>query len=131
MGGIVRDSKEAAFGIARLLAEHKGGDVLVLDLAQQAGWTDFFVLATATSCTHLRALARFADEYAAEQGIERLHRASVADDEEWALADFGDIVVHVMTERARSFYELEKLWFQAKSSRVEAPEPPSSANEVN
>lgn len=120
------DSKEAAFGIARLLADHKGGDVLVLDLGTQAGWTDYFVIATASSGTHLRALARFADEYAAERDIVRLNRAAVANDEEWALADLGTIVVHVMTERARAFYELEKLWFQASPTRV-APEPPAAS----
>jgi ribosome-associated protein len=123
----VRDSKEAAFGIARLLADHKGADVVVLDLASQAGWTDYFVIATATSGTHLRSLARCADEYAAEGGMARLNRAAVADDEEWALADLGTVVVHVMTERARAFYELEKLWFQARATRVEPELPPAAA----
>jgi len=113
------NSRDAAFVLARTLAEHKGIDVLVLDLAAQASWTDFFVIATASSGTHLRSLARFADEAAAASGLSRLNRASVAEDEEWALEDFGSVVVHVMNERARAFYELEKLWFQAKVSKVE------------
>jgi ribosome-associated protein len=123
----VRDSEEAAFGMARLLADHKGADVLVLDLGAQAGWTDYFVIATASSGMHLRALARFADEFAAERGMTRLNRAAVADDEEWALADLGTVVVHVMTERARTFYELEKLWFLASATRVAPEAPPPAA----
>jgi len=119
MADTARTSREDAFALAKLLAEHKGADVVVLDLAAHAGWTDFFVIATASSGTHLRSLARFADEYASAAGLARLNRAAVADDDEWALADFGSVVVHVMTERARSFYELEKLWFQAEATRVQ------------
>jgi len=115
------DNREAAVAMARLLADHKGGDVVTLDLGAQAGWTDFFVIATASSGTHLRGLARFADEASAALGLERLNRAAIAEDDEWALLDFGTVVVHVMTERARAFYELEKLWFQATAIPV-APE---------
>ena len=121
MEGMSPNSRDAAFALARTLAEHKGGEVIVLDLATQAGWTDFFVIATATSGVHLRSLARYADERAAEAGLDRLNRPSIAEDDEWALADFGPVVVHVMTERARAFYELEKLWFQASATKVEAP----------
>jgi ribosome-associated protein len=124
MGGTVFDSREKALGLAKLLAEHKGAEVVALDVAAQAGWTDYFVIATATSGTHLRSLARFADEYAAERGISRLNRSSIAEDDEWALEDFGDVVVHIMTAGSRAFYELEKLWFQAAATRIEAPEKP-------
>lgn len=118
------DSRENALGLARLLAEHKGSDVVAMDVAAQAGWTDYFVIATASSGTHLRSLARFADEYAAERGIARLNRSFVAEDDEWALEDFGDVVVHIMTAASRSFCELEKLWFQAKVTKVEGPDKP-------
>ncbi len=110
--------------LARLFADHKGGDVLVLDLAAESGWTDFSVLATATSSAHLRGLARYADEWAVTNKVQRLNAPRIADDEEWVLIDLGDVVVHLMTERARAFYELEKLWFKAQSIRVEAPLPP-------
>jgi len=113
----------AALALARLLAEHKGGDVVVLDVAAQAGWTDRFVIATASSSTHLRGLARSLEDELAHFGLERLHASSLADDDEWLLVDLGSIVVHVMTERARSFYELEKLWFQSPAIRVGPPGP--------
>jgi ribosome-associated protein len=111
-------SDETALALARILADHNGADVVVLDVAAQAGWTDRFVIATATSTAHLRGLARFVDEELAVRGLARLNRSSFSDDDEWLLIDLGSIVVHVMTERARSFYELEKLWFQSPATKV-------------
>jgi ribosome-associated protein len=109
---------EAALSIAKTIALHNGEDVVVLDLSVHSGWTDRFVIATATSSAHLRGLERFIDEEAARLGFDRLHKKSLADDDEWLLVDLGPIVVHVMTHAARSFYELEKLWFQAPATTV-------------
>jgi ribosome-associated protein len=120
MGDTVHNSKQDAMAIASLLADHRGGDVVVLDLATQAGWTDYFVIATATSSTHMRGLARFVDEYADQERLQRLNRPRVADDDEWILVDLVTVVVHIMTENSRSFYELEKLWFQSEAVHVAA-----------
>lgn len=125
MGGMsLATSRDLAFVFGRLLAEHKGASVVLLDLASQSGWTDWFVIATASSVTHLRGLARHVDEAAAAEGLRARRPVSIADDEEWVLLDYGDIVVHLMSERARAFYELEKLWFQASAHPVAAPEAP-------
>jgi ribosome-associated protein len=118
MADIARTSDETALALARILADHNGADVVVLDVAEQAGWTDRFVIATATSSAHLRGLARFVDEELARLGLARLNRSSFSEDDEWLLVDLGAIVVHIMTERARSFYELEKLWFQSPATKV-------------
>jgi ribosome-associated protein len=118
MADIARTSDETAFALAQILADHNGAEVVVLDVAAQAGWTDRFVIATATSSAHLRGLARFVDEGLAALGLARLNRSAFSDDDEWLLIDLGSIVVHVMTERARSFYELEKLWFQSTATKV-------------
>jgi ribosome-associated protein len=125
MAGIARDSSAIALSLAEILAGHGGGDVVMLDVAEQAGWTDRFVIATATSTAHLRGLARFVDEGLAKHGLARLNRSSLSDDDEWLLIDLGPVVVHVMTERARSFYELEKLWFQSQATKVEFKGPPA------
>jgi ribosome-associated protein len=116
-------SAEAARAIAGAIADHKGGDVVMLDVASLAGWTDRFVIATASSSVHLRGLERVALEEASRLGMERLYKGSSADDDEWLLVDLGNVVVHLMTERARSFYVLEKLWFQASCERVSAAGP--------
>jgi ribosome-associated protein len=120
MADTAANSLVQALALARTLANHNGGDVVVLDVSTQAGWADCFVIATATSSAHLRGLARFAEDEVASLGLQRLgRRTNLADDDEWLLLDLGTIVIHVMTERARAFYELEKLWFQSPATRVE------------
>jgi ribosome-associated protein len=112
--------------VGGVLVEHRGMDVTVLDLAAHSGWTDFFVIATATSSTHLRGLARFAADWAGQESLDARRGSSIADDEEWFILDLGDIVVHIMSERSRAFYELEKLWFQAEALRIPELARPSA-----
>jgi ribosome-associated protein len=105
-------------GIARalggLLREHKGGEVMILDLRELHSWTGFFVIATVTSTAHLQGLLRHITEFARGEGVEILHRRRKASpDDEWNLIDLGEVVVHLMTENSRSFYELERLWSAA------------------
>ena len=113
------DSKSLAFNIASILAEHKANDVTVLDLRGIAGWTDFFVIGTCTSSTHLRGLSRFVEEYLAQEKEKPLNKPTATEDESWLLHDLGDVIVHIMNQDARNFYELEKLWFKAQAFKVE------------
>lgn len=122
------NSHDFAFSLAQLLADHKAIDVTVLDLRNLAGWTDFFVLATATSITHMRGLSRFVDEKLYLEKHESLNKPVATNDESWLLHDLGDVIVHIMNADARSFYELEKLWFKAAVTKVDAaPQPPLQA----
>jgi ribosome-associated protein len=103
-------------GIARalgvLLYEHKGTDVIVLDLREMNAWTDFFVISTVSSNAHLDGLERHIKEFCHEQAVEilRKSRKPATQDDEWRLLDMGAIVVHLMSAKARSFYELERLY---------------------
>jgi ribosome-associated protein len=115
-----RKGSETALALGDLLREHKGGDVKVLDLRGLNGWTDFFVIATASSGAHLQGLERHVKEFSRERGPEILRRsrkphtdpgAPVQD--EWCLIDMGAVVIHLMSSQARSFYELERLWSAA------------------
>ncbi|WP_010259573.1 ribosome silencing factor [Treponema primitia] len=108
------DDKSAALELAALLKEHRGENVIVMDLREINYWTDFFVVATVSSNTHLQGLQRHIKDYAREKGIEilRRHRKTSADDE-WNLTDLGNIVIHLMSAKSRSFYELERLWSAA------------------
>lgn len=121
------DIREAAFGCAGMLAEHNGGDTVVLDLRKLSTWTDFFVITSATSSTHLKGLARQVEEFLGPLGIAPLRRPRLAEDEQWCLLDFGDFVVHIMAAEARAFYELEKLWFEAEVVPVGAQGKPSES----
>ena len=104
----------AAIEIGKLLTDHNGGDVVVLDMRQINFWTDFFVIATVTSGTHLSGLDRHIKDFVIENNLEIIRRSRKPDiDDEWSLIDLGGIVIHLMTSRARSFYELERLWSSA------------------
>ncbi len=120
MGGIVFDSKSLAFTAGALLAEHKAEDVVILDLRGIAGWTDFFVIASCNSSTHMKGLARFIEDFMSAEKIQPLNKPVFKEDESWLLEDMGDVIVHIMSKEARSFYELEKLWFSAPSFKIEA-----------
>lgn len=100
--------------LASLIADHKGQHVVVLDLRELHTWTDFFIISTVSSSTHQQGLQRHIKEFAQSEQIEILRRQRKAPaDDEWNLIDMGFIVVHLMTEKARSFYELERLWSEA------------------
>ena len=124
------NSNSLAFAIASILADHKAQDVTVLDVREIAGWTDFFVIATSTSITHMRGLARFVEEQLDAEKIKALNRSVANNDETWLLQDIGDVVVHIMSKEARSFYELEKLWFKAKAFTVSAETPKETAQDI-
>jgi ribosome-associated protein len=86
-----------------------------MDLRPLRIWTDFFIIATVSSTTHLRGLERYIREYAREQGLDiRGGSSKQLPDAEWNLIDMGDIVIHLMTAQSRSFYELERLWSAAE-----------------
>ncbi len=97
--------------LGQLLAEHKGMNVVVLDLRGLNTWTDFFIIATVTSITHLKGLQRHVKEFTTQRGIEIVRRQrKISSDDEWNLMDLGTMVIHLMTEKSRTFYDLERLW---------------------
>ena len=100
--------------LGKLLDDHNGQDVVVLDMRPLDFWTDYFIIATATSNTHLMGLERHVKDFVSENGLEIIHRSRKPDiDDEWCLLDLGDIVIHLMTSQTRSFFELERLWSAA------------------
>jgi ribosome-associated protein len=109
--------------LGELLQEHKGQDVTVLDLRAVNNWTDFFIIATVSSKTHMDGLERHVKDFCHENNIgisgnsRKKHAVNNVDDE-WRLIDLGGIIIHLMTARIREFYELERLWrYSSKSSQ--------------
>lgn len=95
--------------VVEALRDVKGLDVVVIDARHASALTDFIVVASGTSDRHVRALAGSVQKQAKDAGVPPLgvegERAG-----EWVLVDLRDVVVHVMLQRARAFYQLEKLW---------------------
>ena len=117
MEGMSRETEigcATAGALGELLREHKGADIVVLDLREQGAWTDYFEIATASSDTHLDGLERHIKHFCGEREIEILRRSrrpNVREDE-WRIIDLGPIVIHLMSCKARAFYELERLYCQ-------------------
>jgi ribosome-associated protein len=160
-------SAELPAALGNLLSDHKGEDVTVLDLREMGSWTDFFVIATAASDTHMDGLERHIKEFCNEGEIEILRRsrkpggpavvgglhrmrwnnysnptefgnATAFDSpapgglagnpaagspvdaglDEWRIIDLGSTVIHLMSRRARKFYELERLYSMAAAVPV-------------
>jgi ribosome-associated protein len=106
------DTAASAMELGRLLHEHKGVDVVVIDLRELSMWTDFFVIATVTSGAHLLGLQRRVKDFAVENNLPVLHGngKKTAGGDGWNICDLGFMAVHLMTETTRTFYELENLW---------------------
>ncbi|MCL2759177.1 MAG: ribosome silencing factor [Treponema sp.] len=101
--------------IGGLLQEHKGQDVSVLDLRGINNWTDFFIVTTVSSRTHMDGLERHIRDFCREKDIDvfrssRTKGSYKNQDDEWRLIDLGSVIIHLMTSDARDFYELERLW---------------------
>jgi ribosome-associated protein len=107
-------NSDAALQAARLIADHKGEDTVVLDLRGVSPIADFFIITTARSSAHLAGLHRELAVFLREQGIRPLNGGHKGRAETgWLLLDCGDFVIHLMEKEQRDFYDLERLWFKA------------------
>lgn len=102
-------AKEVAIHVTKALDEKKGRDIKLIRISDVSSLADYFLICTATSNTHVKTLCDYA-EFAMEQLGEPMlgregHRGNT-----WELLDYGSVVVHVFTEEARQFYNLERIW---------------------
>ena len=99
-------------------AEKKALDPTVLDLRRIASFTDFFVITSGANRRQVQAISDGVVEQLKKHGT-RAARVEGYQTAEWILVDYGDFIVHVFDEKARRFYDLERLWREA--ARVEVP----------
>ena len=106
--------KEIAIAVTKALDEKKGMDIKLLKIDKVSSLADYFLICTGTSNTHVKTLCDYA-EYALEQAGETMLGREGHRGNSWELLDYGTIVVHVFTEEARKFYDLERLWADAEA----------------
>ncbi len=99
------------------LAGLKGVEIVVLDLRGLTDATDWFIVASGTSDTHVRGLADAVTRALQPLG-HRPHHAEGVSQGRWVLIDFVDVVVHLFHPEARAFYRLERLWGDAPMLRT-------------
>jgi ribosome-associated protein len=121
----VADSIESAKIAARVAAENKGQDILVLDLSKQTSIFDCFVIVTGTSRRQLHAIAEEVNRELKKRGEVRLSMSGY-DESRWIALDYGGIIVHLFDEECRQFYDLEGLW--ADSIRIDLTETLKDTN---
>ena len=111
----MKTTEEKAREIAKLMEDGKGKDVTLLDISGLNSWTDYFVIVTVNSSAHWQGLYKQVKEYIKENDLEiHLTKKKTPDGDDWNLIDLGAIVIHLMSEQARQFYDLEKLWHNGK-----------------
>ena len=106
--------KEMALLLAQAMDSKKGKDIRVLETDGVTTLADYVVLCSGSSAPQLKALADAGEKAMKDHGIlphhVEGHRGGT-----WILQDYGDVVVHVFDKEARAFYDLDRLWADAKT----------------
>ncbi|MFZ0335068.1 MAG: ribosome silencing factor [Candidatus Acidiferrales bacterium] len=102
----------------------KATAVTVLSLAGLGAFSEYFVICSAESVRQIEAIGDEVEQNLRAEGLRLPHREGRAGTE-WLLLDYGSFVVHIFSEKARAFYDIERLWRTAK--RFDIPEPSRSA----
>ena len=112
-------SRQIALAAARTADDHRGEDIVVLDMRGMTTEFDFFVLVTGKSRRQLHAISEEIDRVLeSELGDERLGIEGY-NESRWILLDYGSVVIHLFDAQTRDYYALEDLWGQAE--RVALP----------
>lgn len=123
------ESLEIAQACARIAAEKKATDLLILEVGDLLGIADYFVFATARNARQLKAISNQIRVDLKALDVRDLHTEGVGT-ERWVLLDYGFVVVHLFDAETRAFYDLESLWADAPrvQPEVDAPAPESGAS---
>ena len=95
--------------VKNVIDDLKGEDIVALDVMSQCVDMEAIIIATGRSMQHVRGIANNVVMEAKRLNMIVLGTEGV-ESSEWALVDLGEVIVHVMTEKTREFYKLEKLW---------------------
>lgn len=109
----IEAARRFAVEAARLAANTRCRDVLVLNMAGSSPVTDFYVIATGTSPRQMRSVCDDIDELAARHNYKSFHRSGY-EGETWIAVDYVDVVIHLFSQPARLYYDLENLWGDAR-----------------
>ena len=99
---------------AAILIDRKANDVVLLSLKGVSDMTDFFLIASGTSDTHVRALGNAVLEDLKKETGQMANHVEGVSQGRWVLLDYVDFVVHVFHPTLRNFYQIERLWADAQ-----------------
>ena len=107
--------------------EKKAGAVTLLDLTGLGAFTDYFLLCTGYSTPQVEAISDAVEEALKARGLRPQHREGRSG-AEWLLLDYGSFIVHILSDRLRLFYDIERLWRMARRIDFDENEPGSPAS---
>jgi ribosome-associated protein len=108
---------------ARVAADNRGRDIVILDLRELTCIFDFFVLVSGSSRRQLHSISEEIDRVLEKELGDRRLGIEGYEESRWILLDYGDVVVHMFEPETRAYYAIEELWSQAKRVPVEEIEP--------
>jgi ribosome-associated protein len=111
------ESKELVEIVVEHIQDKKGYDIKVLDLRELSAMADYFIICSADANVQVKAIADEVDKKLRKDGIKCYHREGY-NSLNWVLLDYFDVIVHVFKKDAREFYNLEKLWGDAKIEEI-------------
>lgn len=115
------DARALAQAAAHLAGEKKASDVRILDVEGVCGYADYFVVCSAPSERQSGAIAKNVDDSLRRGGVKPISTEGLRQGN-WALIDYGDLVVHVFLDSARDYYDLEGFWSDGKTLPVDEDE---------
>jgi ribosome-associated protein len=116
-----RESAQRVQRAAQACLDMKANDVVILNLAGVTDMTDYFVIASGTSDTHVRSIGESVIAEMKKAGVS-VHHTEGLPQGRWVLLDFFDFVVHIFHPTLRSFYQIERLWSDAETVALEPQE---------
>lgn len=103
-------SKELAQAICLALSAKKAKDIATVYVREKSSLCDYFVIASGTSSTQVRAMGEYVEEQMEKHFSLSPVREEGMRDGRWSVLDYGDVIVHIMQDETRLFYHLERLW---------------------
>ena len=113
------DSQELANICAEVIYRQKGEEIVLLNIAELSDVADYFVIATATSPVHIKAIANEIEHSLRKAGV-RVHHIEGLSALKWVVLDYLDVIVHIFLPQTREFYSLEDYWADAPQEELYA-----------
>ncbi|MCD6182136.1 MAG: ribosome silencing factor [Candidatus Cloacimonetes bacterium] len=101
--------RETLEQIVSWILAKKGENLVTIDVKEKSDFADFLIICHGTAELHVRAIGQHIIDMAKEAELHVLHSEGMKSGS-WVLIDFGDIIVHIFTEKTRDYYRLEELW---------------------
>ncbi|MBO5092345.1 MAG: ribosome silencing factor [Clostridia bacterium] len=112
------NAKEIVSAVVKILDSKKAGDIKVLKIDNKTIIADYFVICSGNSSTQIRTLADEV-EFQLSRGSVPYVKLEGTDSIEWKVVDCHDVIVHIFSNDARNFYNLEKLWADAEEINID------------